>query len=351
MKVKIIGAGSIGNHLAQACRRKNWDVTVTDTSSAALERMRDEIYPKRYGKWDPKIQLYRAEPKGGYDIIMIGTPPDSHIKLAIEAIKEGPRLLHIEKPLSFPTDDGMAQLSMFENVMCMRPDINVMVGYNHAVSDAAEKITNWVTKENKIGKVFHIGVEWREHWGGIFAAHPWLKGPEDSYLGYWRRGGGAGCEHSHALHLWIYFSSLFGWSSGEIDSVLIPNNKVSGQYDKLSLFLFRENSGKNGFVIQDVVTEPTKKVVKFLGTNGSIEWRVNGSPKGDVLILETYGAPKEEIVLEKTRPDDFYKQICHYDDILSGKIDTANSPLRYQVSKRVMEFLHTAFSPLENKLK
>jgi len=56
MKVKIIGAGSIGNHLAQACRRIGWEVTVVDKDQAAIERMKNEIYPKRYGSWDENIK-------------------------------------------------------------------------------------------------------------------------------------------------------------------------------------------------------------------------------------------------------------------------------------------------------
>ena len=56
-KVKIIGAGSIGNHLAHASRGKGWAVTLTDQDPAALQRTRESIYPGRYGKWDDAIVL------------------------------------------------------------------------------------------------------------------------------------------------------------------------------------------------------------------------------------------------------------------------------------------------------
>jgi len=45
VKVKIFGAGSIGNHLANASRRLDWQVDVVDIDPAALKRMREEIYP------------------------------------------------------------------------------------------------------------------------------------------------------------------------------------------------------------------------------------------------------------------------------------------------------------------
>ena len=56
-KVKIYGAGSIGNHYAYACYKKGWNVTVTDKDPAALERMRNKIFPSRYGFWDTGINL------------------------------------------------------------------------------------------------------------------------------------------------------------------------------------------------------------------------------------------------------------------------------------------------------
>ena len=41
-------------------------------------------------------------PVGGYDLICIGTPPDSHLKLALNALQEKPRAFLVEKPLCGP---------------------------------------------------------------------------------------------------------------------------------------------------------------------------------------------------------------------------------------------------------
>ena len=38
MRAKIIGAGSIGNHLGHACRRLGWGVTLCDVDPAARRR-------------------------------------------------------------------------------------------------------------------------------------------------------------------------------------------------------------------------------------------------------------------------------------------------------------------------
>ena len=104
MKVKIYGAGSIGNHLAHASRKLGWEVDVCDTSPAALERMKAQIYPQRYGQWDRSINLFlnQEAPRGIYDLILIGTPPEYHLSLALDALQENPKAIQIEKPVSPP---------------------------------------------------------------------------------------------------------------------------------------------------------------------------------------------------------------------------------------------------------
>ena len=58
--VLIFGAGSIGNHLTHAALTKKWDVSVMDIDEKALNRMKDNVYPSRYGKWDEKIKLINS---------------------------------------------------------------------------------------------------------------------------------------------------------------------------------------------------------------------------------------------------------------------------------------------------
>ena len=71
MKVKILGAGSIGNHLANASINLGWEVDVCDIDPQALLRTKNEIYPSRYKKWDNRIRLFETKncPKRKYDFI------------------------------------------------------------------------------------------------------------------------------------------------------------------------------------------------------------------------------------------------------------------------------------------
>ena len=103
--VKIIGAGSIGNHLAHACRGRGWEVALCDVDPEALRRTREQIYPSRYGAWDPEIRLALADELAAerFDVVVVGTPPDTHIPVALAQLEaEPPPVLLIEKPLCPP---------------------------------------------------------------------------------------------------------------------------------------------------------------------------------------------------------------------------------------------------------
>ncbi|MBX4210360.1 Gfo/Idh/MocA family oxidoreductase [Candidatus Parcubacteria bacterium] len=339
IKVKIIGAGSIGNHLAQASRRNGWDVTIVDMDPKALERMKTDIYPTRYGAWDPEIKLFEPKdaPKEGFDVIFIGTPPHIRMPIATELVKEKPKVLQLEKPLCGPGLEGykefMAEYKKAGNV------IGIM-GYDHAVSKSIDFVASLLEKKI-IGDVETVDVEFREHWGGIFKAHPWLSGPKDSYLGFRSKGGGASGEHSHALHLWQYLSRLSGLGTWKEMSTIMEIHKDGGvDYDSIAAFTFITDKGKVGRVVQDVVTSPTRKWARIQGKDGYIEWFCNGHEKGD--LVRYMGADKkvEEKIFEKKRPDDFYAEVLHIQDILDGKVK--ESPVSLESGIRVMEVLNTA---------
>ena len=75
-RVKIVGAGSIGNHLSHACREQGYAVTLCDRDPEALRRAREEIYPDRYGGWDDGIRLAEADAVEGdsFDVVIPSLP-------------------------------------------------------------------------------------------------------------------------------------------------------------------------------------------------------------------------------------------------------------------------------------
>lgn len=318
MKVKVFGAGSVGNHLTHAARSLGWDVVACDVDKGALERMRDRIYPSRYGAWDPAITLCTNEtaPTGGFDLICIGTPPPQHLPLAAQALAERPRAILIEKPLCPPSLEGADELSRQVRASTTK----VFVGYDHVVGRAARRAAELIVA-GRVGAIRTIDVEFREHWSGIFAAHPWLRGPEDTYLGYWERGGGASGEHSHALNLWQHLAHAAG--AGRVVEVAAALNYVRGgvaSYDDLCLLTLRTESGLLGRVVQDVITRPPRKRARVQGVEGAIEW-VNGyNADGDaVLTHDPLGGEHVELHF-KRRPDDFIEELRHIANALEDAV-------------------------------
>lgn len=315
-KVKIFGAGSIGNHLANASRSMGWVVDICDVDAEALRRTREEIYPGRYGEWDESIGLYLndAMPVGGYDLIIVGTPPDSHMALARAAVKEGPAAILVEKPLCTPDLAGAQELLDEANAAGVR----VFIGYDHVVGKAAQAFGEKL-KENKIGEIDTIDVEFREFWGGIFNAHPWLSGPEDTYLGFWERGGGSCGEHSHAANMWQYFSHQAGTGRiVEVSSEMEFVRDDNVDYDKLCLMSLRTEKGLVGRVVQDVVTRPTNKWARMQGADGYLEWQCGREPGVDTTIEALDSGVYSKVDVTKTRPDDFVQELTHIKDALAN---------------------------------
>jgi predicted dehydrogenase len=320
LRAKIVGAGSVGNHLANAARRLGWDVVLCDVDAAALERTRTQIQPARYGAFDEAIELRLARevPWHGFDLIAIGTPPDSHVELALEALEGKPRAILVEKPVCGPDLAGAELLRQ----RAAAQGVAVFAGYDHVVGEAPRAAAALAARLDPIT----LDVEFREHWAGIFAAHPWLDGPADTYLGYWRRGGGASGEHSHAVNLWQHLARSAG--AGEVERVTASLDYVrdgAADYDRVCLLNLTTSSGLVGRVVQDVVTRPARKWARLQGRDGFVEVAIGHQPGRDRVRWQAGEADPAERVIEKTRPDDFIAELAHIAEALAG--DASASPI------------------------
>lgn len=323
-RVKIYGAGSIGNHLANASRHLGWAVTVCDVSQDALDRMRTSIYPSRYGKWDDEIELLNNEkaPKGGFDFIFIGTPPPAHLPLAFEALREEPRAILIEKPVCTPSLENAQE---FWDAISTSNTL-AFAGYDHVVGKASQMVSALI-REKAVGEVQTFDVEFREHWAGIFAAHPWLSGPADTYLGFWRKGGGASGEHSHAMNLWQHFAHEVGAGRViEVGAMLQYVRNGAADYDSLCMTHVRTETGMAGRVLQDVVTRPVSKRARIQGTEGAIEWIGGYSPEGDAAVIRRPGKDDDVHLIKKVRRDDFLEELCTIETFVRNSVKT-ESPI------------------------
>ena len=324
-KVKIYGAGSIGNHLAHSCRTKGWDVLMCDTDQQALERTQQDIYPSRYGRWDPEIRLSTPDNLSDedFDLVIVGTPPDIHMNLAKTVLKtKPPRALLIEKPLCTPSLEDAQEIVELKAAA----GTFTAVGYNHTLTENSKRAAQILT-DSVIGQPLTICAMFREHWGGIFGAHPWLRGPQDTYLGFFERGGGASGEHSHAINIWQHFAHITGQGRiTEVSATLDVVDDGNVKYDRICLLNVKTESGLVGSIAQDVITEPAQKAVRIQGSEGFLEWIVNHDGGHDAIRYWDGQRDIQQELIPKTRPDDFKGEIDHIADVLNGDV-TGESPI------------------------
>ena len=338
-KVRIIGAGSIGNHLAHSFVNAGFSVEVTDIDKKALLRMEMEIYPQRFTTWDNRIKLCDFSQIKNYstDVLVIGTPPDTHLEVALHQLTLcTPRIILIEKPISHP---DLSLLKDLEHIAEQR-NIKILVGYNHRLTRNTLLATQMIN-DLEIGEILSITSQTRESWDGIMQAHPWLNGPHDSYLSSYLRGGGALYEHSHALNLLQYFMSVS--RVGEATSVtatmeLVKQNGLN--YDRLSVVTLLNMDNKIFHAVQDFVTFPPLKEVRITGTLGHIIWKTSTS-LDEVLLYSASGILQTHHKLDKSRSDDFLPEILHLKSLLDGEI--TDSPLNYTHALLTMKIISAAF--------
>lgn len=319
-KVLIIGAGSIGNHMAHASRSLGWKVALCDRDPDALERTRNEIYPTRYGAWDPSIRTFTEFRTlvGEVDLVVVGTPPTTHLSLACEAMELLPKAILIEKPLRAPENENSHRY--VEALLNSRT--RVFVGYNHTVAESVKFLVE-VVRSGLLGTAKELIVEVLEHWGGIFDAHPWLRGPEDSYLGSWREGGGALSEHSHGLNLWQHLArEISGGEAVLLSSNLVIRSESGREYDESFTAMLTSEFGLSGSCSQDVITKPSLKMAKVSATEGTATLEL--SPTLDRVVWSRNGEFDQIREFAKTRPMDFIAELAHIEMVLS---DESFSPL------------------------
>lgn len=314
-KILIFGAGSIGNHMSKACISIGWQVHITDISNKALERMRNQIYPRRYGRWDSNIiqlsfdNVFKLKNK--FDIIIIGTPPSTHYKIySLCKKKLNYNKVLIEKPISNYLDKKIFKLNK---------DINkslIFCGYNHTVNPSLEYFFKNLKKlKHNIENVF---IDWKEGWSGILGAHPWLKDEFDSYLGDYKKGGGALQEHSHGLHLLVCILKILRVNKHQnLYKKIYYKKKGRIKYDYFSSLTFEAKKIFFNYET-DLITFPAEKKIYVGLKNGYIKWTCNIFKNQDLVTIKY---KNKEIVqkFKKTRSSEFVNELIHLDKIKTKK--------------------------------
>ena len=327
-KILIFGCGSIGNHMSYAARRLKFKVFVPDIQSRALLRMKNIIFPKRYKKWDNKINIinynnvFKLNEK--FDLIIIGTPPNSHLKLLnFCKLKLKFKNILIEKPLTVYSKLYEVKRIRFEN------DCNIFCGYNHSISKSFSYFFN---KLKKIENIEYIQVNWKEGWGGILGAHFWMKNEHSSYLSNFKSGGGSLQEHSHGLHLLLILLKKYNISLEK--EKLMTNisyvKKSKKKYDRL----VNLQAEKNGLIYKyetDLITEPADKSILIKSRGCNIQLIFNYKKNCDAVIIMN-GKKKEIKIFKKTRSSEFENEIKYVINLKKRDYKKSNLNLKNAIN-------------------
>jgi len=346
MDVKIYGAGSVGCHFAYSCRYAGMSVYVIDPDQAALERMKNDIYPTRYGSWDNAITLSQKDVRDTlWDLVIVGTPPESHCDIALRVLsEENVKAVLIEKPLTPP---DLSTILLFKKAI-ENTKTKIFIGYNHTLTKNTETMRTLIAQED-FGITKNIDVYFQEHWKGIFAAHPWLSGPEESYLGNSSQGGGALCEHSHGINLFQYISHIT--HNGRISEVLAVASIVKDKdihYDESVHVSIVTESGLKGSVRQDVVTYPAIKKATITFEHAHMNWYINKA-NGLDSVMYTLNGVEAVCDIAKTRPEDFHSEIAHIQSVINGEHPYRESPIHIERGIDTMLAICAVLRSIEEK--
>ena len=301
-KILIFGAGSIGAHHINAGRSLGCDVYFTDINFNQALYLMDKLYPSRYKKWDKKIKFVPYDQitklKGIFNLVVLGVPPQNHLdllKFCFKHIKF--KKILVEKPLSVFNQN-------FKSLNNIKNKNKIFCGFNHSVSKSLLKVFNLI-KNDKIGNINSVIINWKEDFNYILKAHPWIKDLKDTYLSKLKIGGGGIQEYSHAIHLAVIFKNMMFKDKFELKKKILFNKKEKEYYDYKSDIFFERKEKKISLHI-NTKSKKVKKSIQIYGSKGYIFWLRELEKKKETIFLSNN--KKQKINFKINRRDDFINE-------------------------------------------
>jgi predicted dehydrogenase len=131
--------------------------------------------------------------------------------------------------------------------------------------------------------------------------------------------------------------------SAMMDIVKTENVK----YDRVCQLNVRSEKGLVGTIVQDVITEPARKVLRVQGTEGFMEWHVNYDNNNDAVICREKDGETHKELIPKSRPVDFIGEIDHIQDVLEGNVK--ESPISLEKGLDTMMVISAAYRSYDTK--
>lgn len=251
MKFLVLGCGSIGSRHISNIQKilPRSEIHVYDSN----KELRQKICKKLNVLEEEKI----PKNKSMYDLVLICTPPVSHISLAIDSIKDGANVF-IEKPLSSNNNE----ISKLKKNIKKNKSL-VFVGYNFRFNEGINLVKEFVV-EKKLGKVLFASAYFGQYLPDWRPKQDYKK----NYSFKRELGGGIIFDSSHEIN---YLCWILG------NPINIQSNFVSGislktNVDGLAeiILKFRNNILAN--IHLDFIRSEYRRTVEFLCEKGIISW-------------------------------------------------------------------------------
>ena len=199
----MVGCGSIGQrHIGNLRSLGVKTIAVYDSDVARLGQVAAEHGLTRRASIETGVA-------SGVDLVLVCTPPDSHLEIARLAIEAGCHVF-VEKPLA-STRDGVAELLS----EAARRDRIVYVGYNLRFHPGLRRLKR-LLDDRAIGRVLSIRAEFGQYLPDWRPDQDYRKG----YTAHAVMGGGVILDCSHEL-------DYVRWLAGEVESVWCKAGQIS----------------------------------------------------------------------------------------------------------------------------
>lgn len=271
MRVAVLGTGSIGTrHLVNLAALGVADLVMHDPSRAALDaaalRVPDAQACATLG------EVWQSAP----DLVVVATPPSSHITLAGMAVQHGTHTF-VEKPLS----NGMEGIDGLVEAV-RSAGVTATVGCNMRFHPGPATVRR-LLEEGRIGKPLFARVETGSYLPRWRPARPY----EESYTASVEEGGAVlDCIHELDLATWY-----LGPARVE-QSITEPATSLGLATDGLAEALLRHDSGALSSVHLNFIERDYHRACRIVGEEGTIAWSQRA---GAVQVWGEDGDPAERI--------------------------------------------------------
>ena len=166
LKIAIIGCGKIADtHAVQIQRIPDCELVAVCDHEELMAQQLHERFPVRRFYTDIKAMLEESRP----DVVHITTPPQSHLKIALQCLDHGCHLF-IEKPFTIDTHETRLLLNAAD-----RAGRKVTVGHDAQFSDVNGRLRDLVQSGYIGERVVHMESTWCYDMGDVTYAKALLE--------------------------------------------------------------------------------------------------------------------------------------------------------------------------------